>query len=41
MKWANKSLEELEEIYWDQIAPEFRNDGYDPTTVIQLSVVDK
>lgn len=32
MKWANKSLEELEEIYWDQIAPEFRNDGYDPTT---------
>lgn len=32
MKWANKSLEELEEIYWDQIAPEFRNAGYDPTT---------
>lgn len=32
MKWASKSLEELEEIYWDQIAPEFRNDGYDPTT---------
>lgn len=32
MKWANKSLEELEEVYWEEIAPEFRDDGYDPTT---------
>lgn len=32
MKWADKSLDDLATIYWDEIAPDFKADGYDPET---------
>ena len=30
MRWSDKSLAELEAVYWDVIAPEMRRDGLDP-----------
>lgn len=31
-RWAGRSFEELESIYWDTIAPEREADGYDPSS---------
>lgn len=31
-RWTDKSLDDLEEFYWREIAPSLRRDGFDPST---------